>query len=59
LGRYFEAVKTLNNRVTKIESTLTNQEPGESYGLTVSRLGTARARARASAEAAAETRREN
>lgn len=49
----------MNNRVTKIESTLTNQEPGESYGLTVSRLGTARARARASAEAAAETRREN
>ena len=45
--------------MTKIESTLTNQEPGESYGLTVSRLGTARARARASAEAAAETRREN
>ena len=57
MGRYFEAVKTLNNRVTKIESTLTNQEPGESYGLTVSRLGAARARA--SAEAAAETIREN
>ena len=41
LRNYFEAVSGLRERVSVIESTLSSQKDGESYGVTVSRLARA------------------